>query len=47
MNEKDTFNNIVIGKLNTKNIFENRETETEKQQILIGRINTKVDLLSL
>ena len=41
--EKEMFNNIVIGKLNTKNIFENDQVkEVEKQTIQVGKIKTKV-----
>ena len=43
--EKEMFNNIVIGKLNTKNIFENDQVkEVEKQSIQVGKIKTKVPL---
>ena len=46
--EKDMFNNIVIGKLNTNNIFENDQTkEVEKKTIQVGKIKTKVRLLLL
>ena len=41
--EKEMFNNIVIGKLNTNNIFENDQTkEVEKKTIQVGKIKTKV-----
>ena len=42
--EKDTFNNIVIGKLNKKNIFESeQENRTlEKQSVRVGKLKTKV-----
>ena len=41
--EKDMFNNVVIGKLNTKNIFESEDlVEIEKQTVQVGKINTKV-----
>ena len=42
--EKDTFNNIVIGKLNKKNIFESeQENKTlEKQSVRVGKLKTKV-----
>ena len=46
--EKEMFNNIVIGKLNTNNIFENDQTkEVEKKTIQVGKIKTKVLLLLL
>ena len=41
--EKEMFNNIVVGKLNTKNIFENSQTkEIERETIQVGKIKTKV-----
>ena len=41
--EKEMYNNVVIGKLNTKNIFENDQVrEVEKQTVQVGRINNKV-----
>ena len=41
--EKEMFNNIVIGKLNTNNIFENDQIkEVEKKTIQVGKIKTKV-----
>jgi len=42
-NEKDILNNIVIGKLNTKNIFQNLEKneEPEKQVIKVRKIKAK------
>ena len=43
--EKDMFNNVVIGKLNTKNIFESTSedvAEMEKQTVQVEKINTKV-----
>ena len=42
--EKDTFNNIVIGKLNKKNIFESeQENKTlDKQSVRVGKLKTKV-----
>ena len=44
--EKENFNNIVIGKLNTKNIFESeQENRTlEKQSVRVGKLKTKVRL---
>ena len=44
--EKENFNNIVIGKLNTKNIFESeQEIKTlEKQSVRVGKLKTKVRL---
>ena len=46
--EKDTFNNIVIGKLNKKNIFESeQENKTlEKQSVRVGKLKTKVIFVS-
>ena len=45
-NEKEMFNNIAVGKLNTKNLFENNEKEDiEKPVIKVGKIKTK-DLFS-
>ena len=41
--EKEMFNNIVIGKLNTNNIFENDQIkEVEKKTVQVGKIKTKV-----
>ena len=42
--ERETFNNIVIGKLNKKNIFESdQENKTlEKQSVRVGKLKTKV-----
>ena len=44
--EKEMFNNIVIGKLNTNNIFENDQIkEVEKKSVQVGKIKTKVILI--
>ena len=44
--EKEMFNNIVIGKLNTNNIFENDQIkEVEKKTVQVGKIKTKVILI--
>ena len=41
--EKDMFNNVVIGKLNTKNIFESEDiVEIGKQTLQVGKINARV-----
>ena len=45
--EKEMFNNIVIGKLNTNNIFENDQIkEVEKKTVQVGKIKTKVLFIS-
>ena len=46
--EKENFNNIVIGKLNTKNIFESeQENRTlEKQSVRVGKLKTKVSKIN-
>ena len=40
--EKDMYNNIVIGKLSTKNLFESQTKELDKQSVQVGKIQTKV-----
>ena len=44
--ERENFNNIVIGKLNTKNIFESeQENRTlERQTVKVGKLKQKVHL---